>query len=379
MSGMEKQLSEDRERSRGSAWRSRISQKDLLMKNSFSVAIFLFVVMAFIPGCLPKSSDCRQLSVFCVGLVTEVGRRDDHAYNQAAWDGIQQARARGVATSVASIETVDSRDYEENIKVFGEAGYDVIVTVGSALGDASRAAASIYPDSFFIGVDQDQSANQNFSPNLTGLVFAEDQIGFLAGALAALQSKTGQIGAVCASDALPSMQRYGRGFLAGAAYINSKVKASAIFHNEVGLDKTLDDPEWGAAKANSLVDAGSDIIFGVGGTTGNYAIVATVARGAYVIGADTDQYYALPVAAPHLYGSVLKLIAPGIAELIKLARDAQAGDSVFPSGNYTGQVGLSTYHDLDSSVPDGVKERMIQLNQSLLSGEIQTGVSVTNP
>ncbi len=338
------------------------------MKKTCLVTAILLMVMLFVPGCLPKSSDCKQPDVFCVGLVTDGGRRDDHAYNQAAWEGIQQARTSGVANWIASIETVDARDYEENISVFAEAGYDVIVTVGSAMSDATRAAAKAYPNSYFIGLDQDQSANQDFSPNLTGLVFAEDQIGYLAGALAALMSKAGQIGAVCASDALPSMKRYGEGFLAGAAYINPKVKATVIYHNDVGLDKTLDDPEWGAAKANSLVDAGADIIFGVGGATGNNAIVAAVTRGAYAIGADTDQYYALPVAAPHLYMSVLKSIAPGIVDLIKTAKDAQAGTSVFPSGNYKGQVGLSSYHDLVSSVPDEVKLRMTELESSFTFG-----------
>ena len=85
------------------------------------------------------------------------------------------------------------------------------------------------------------------------------------------------------------------------------------------------------------------------------------------------------VAAPHIYVSVLKAIAPGIAELIKAAKGAQAGGSVFPSGNYEGLVGLSSYHDLVSSVPDEVKSRMNELNQALLSGEIQTGVSAINP
>ena len=349
------------------------------MKKLHLALVLLVMVGLFVPGCAPKSSDCGQPEVFCIGLVTDGGRLDDRAYNQAAWDGIQQAKSAGVANWIASIETVDARDYEENINVFGDAGYDVIVTVGSVMGDATRAAATAYPNSYFIGVDQDQSANQEFSPNLVGLVFPEDQIGYLAGALAALMSKTGQIGAVCASDALPFMKRYGEGFLAGAAYIKPEVKATVIYHNDVGLDKTFVDPEWGAAKANSLIDTGVDIIFGIGGTTGSNAIVAAVMRGAYGIGADTDEYYALPVAAPHLYTSVLKLIAPGIVELIKAAKDAQAQTSVFPSGNFMGQVGLAPYHDLDSSVPDEIKLRMSELNQALHSGVIQTGVSATNP
>lgn len=354
-------------------------KKNHLTKKIYLALAFLVTVSLAIPGCAPKAADCKQADVFCVGLVTQVGRRDDRSYNQAAWEGVQQARNSGAADWIASIETVDARDYEENMRVFGEAGYDVIVSVGSAMSEASRIAAVAYPDSYFIGLDQDQSTGQDFNPNLIGLVFAEDQIGFLAGALAARMSQTGQIGAVCASDALPSMQRYGEGFLAGAAYINPSVEATVTYHNEVGLDKTFDDPDWGAATANALVDSGTDIIFSIGGETGNNAIVAAVARGAYAIGADTDQYYALPVAAPHLYVSVMKLISPGVAELIKTARDAQAGNAVFPSGNYAGQIGLSSYHDLASIVPDEVKLRMDELNRALVSGEIQTGVSLINP
>jgi basic membrane protein A and related proteins len=354
-------------------------RKNHAMKKSRLVPVFLVTLLLFVSGCLPKPADCKQQEVFCVGLVTDMGGHNDHAYNQAAWDGLQQAKRAGVISWLASIDTVDARDYEENIRVFGEAGYDVIVTVGSAMADATRAEAASYPSTYFIGVDQDQSANQSFNPTLTGLVFAEDQIGFLAGALAALMSKTGQIGAICASDALPFMKRYGDGFLAGAANIGPDVIAKVVYHNEVGLDKTFVDPEWGAAQANAMVDSGTDIIFGVGGETGSNAIVAAVARGAYAIGADTDQYYALPVAAPHLYVSVLKMIAPAVTELIQTARDAQAGNSVFPTGNFRGNVGLSAYHDLDSSIPDEVKTRMTDLDQSLLSGQIQTGVSVTSP
>jgi basic membrane protein A len=128
-----------------------------------------------------------------------------------------------------------------------------------------------------------------------------------------------------------------------------------------------------------MVDSGTDIIFGVGGDTGNNALVAAVTRGIYAIGADTDQYYAFPVAAPHLYMSVLKMISPGVSELIKTAKGAQDGSSVFPSGNYLGQIGISSYHDLDSAIPSEVKLRMTELVQGLLTGSLQTGVSLTTP
>ncbi len=338
------------------------------------LALTLLMGMVLSVGCAPKATNCADPEVFCVGLVTSVGRLEDRSYNQAAWDGVQQAKSAGKVDWAAPIETVDIRDYAANIQVFADAKYDVIVTVGADMADATLTAANAYPDVYFIGVDQDQSANQEFTPNLVGLVFPEDQIGYLAGALAASLTQTGQIGAVLGSDASPAMLRYGQGFTNGAASINPDIVPKIIYHSDVGVNKSVDDPEWGAEQANTLVDEDVDIIFGAGGSTGSNALVAAVMRGAYAIGSDTDEYYALPVAAPHLYTSVLKMIAPGVAELIAAARDAQAQTAAFPGGNYEGRVGLAPYHDLESSVPDELKVQMTQLTENLRSGDIQTGV-----
>jgi basic membrane protein A len=353
--------------------------KLLLMKNFHFVVLTLALIGSFTTGCLSKPLDCGRADVFCVGLVTNVGRLYDSSTNQAAWDGIQQAKADGLADWTASIESMDARDYQANIRVLAEAGYDVIVTSGSAMGEATRAVAREYPQLHFIAVDQEQLPDQEFIPNLVGLVFAEDQIGYLAGAMAALMSKTGFIGAVLASDELPNMKRYGEGFRAGAISINPDIYASIIYHNEVGLDKTLDDPEWGSTRAKMLVDSGVDILFGSGGTTGTNALGSAMTLGAYGIGADTDQYNSHPGVASHLIVSVLKMIGPGLEQLIQTARASQTGTSIFPAGNYFGQVGLSSYHDMDSSIPEEVKLRISDLNQALNSGEIQTGGSITNP
>jgi basic membrane protein A len=124
------------------------------MRKYWAAMAFLLPILLFAPGCIPESLDCAQPEVFCVGLVTEVGRRDDQAYNQSAWEGIQQAESDGVADWIASIETIDARDYDENIRVFAEAGYDVIVTVGYDLQAATYAASGQYSSIYFIGADQ---------------------------------------------------------------------------------------------------------------------------------------------------------------------------------------------------------------------------------
>lgn len=349
------------------------------MRNFLAGMALLMAFLLFIPGCTSVSSNCAQPETFCVGLVTDVGRRDDQAYNQAAWEGIQQAKSDDVADWTASIETIDSRDYEENIRFFAEAGYDVIVTIGYDSSAATYSAAGQYANIRFIGVDQNLSGDQKSQTNLVWLVFPEDQQGFLAGALAAAMTQTGQVGAVCASDTWPPMKSYGGGFIAGVLYINPDVKATVTYHNEVGWDKTFTDPAWGAATANSLINDGADIIFGAGGTTGSNAVVTAASRSAYGIGADVDQYYLLPAASSHILTSVLKMITPAIVDLLKATREAQAQRGTFPAGNYYGEVGLAPYHDLDLLVQEEVKLQIDNLSHALLSGKIRTGVSPTSP
>ncbi len=346
-----------------------------MLKKLYFVLALVMVFALVLPACAPAAPDCTKQDVFCVGLVTDVGKIDDKSFNQSAWEGVQKAKEDGIATVVQYIETTDSKDYDKNISTFGDAGYDVIVTVGFALGEATDAAAAKYPNVKFIGVDQFQAEDV---PGVAGLNFPEDQAGFLVGALAAMMSKSHKIGSVLGTDAVPPVWRFGEGYRAGAAYADQEMGTTTevfvVYHNDVGFDKTFVDPEWGAATANSMIDQGADVIFGAGGKTGNGAVTAAAQRGVYAIGVDTDQYYTLPEAAPRMLSSAMKLITPGVYDLIKMAKEGS-----FPSGNYFGQAGYAPYHDLENEVPAEVKAKMDEIAAGLLDGSITTNVPPVKP
>jgi len=305
-----------------------------------------------------------------VGLVTDVGKVDDKSFNQSAWEGVQQA-AKDLGAEVKYIETTDPKDYAKNIATFADEKYDVIVTVGFALGEATAAAAKQYPDVKFIGVDQFQA---EAVPGVAGLNFPEDQAGFMAGALAALMSKSGQIGAVLGTDAVPPVWRFGEGYKAGAAYVNPDIKLNVVYHNDVGFDKTFVDPEWGKTTAQSMIDKGADVIFGAGGKTGNGALLGGVEKGVPVIGVDTDQYLTVPEAQKSLLTSAMKLIVPGVFNIIKGYASGEWTD-----GNVYGMAALAPYHDWDSKVPADVKAKVDEITKKLQSGELQTGVAPAKP
>ena len=304
---------------------------------------------------------------FQVGLVTDVGRVNDRSFNQSAWQGVlDYAAAAGMSEEqYRYIETQAATDYADNIQQFIDAGYDVIVTVGFALGEATITAAEENPDILFIGVDQFQAETV---PNVVGLVFNEDQSGFLAGALAAQLTESGTIAAVLGTDLVPPVVAFKEGYEAGARYINADINIISTYHPGE-LSQAFTDPEWGAATARQAIDQGADVIFGAGGLTGNGALqeVATQ-EGLYCIGVDTDQWETLPAAHACLVSSAVKLITPSVVELL----DAAATGS-FSGGNYFGGAGLAPFHDFEDEIPQEVKDSLAEIDAGLKDGSISTG------
>lgn len=341
------------------------------MKKIYAAWVFLLVAAILIPACGPAEPDCAQLEVFCVGLVTDGGKIDDQSLNQAAWAGVQQAQSE-LGAQINYIETTDWKDYYKNISTFAEANYDVIVSVGFDLTGDTLQAATKYPNLYFIGVDQTQP--EKIISNLASLSFPEDQQGFLAGALAALMSQSGEIGGVLPSDVFTHIWRFGEGYQAGAKYINPGIEVTLVYHNDVGSDKTFSDPEWGATTAESLVEQGVDVICSGGGTTGDGAVIAAAEKGVYAIGVDNDQYYSLPEARKMLLSSAVKLITPAVFDLIKLAKDG-----AFPNGNVYGKAGYAPFHNLNSTVPAEVKTRVEEIVRGLIDGSIKTNVPAARP
>lgn len=302
-----------------------------------------------------------------VGLVTDVGRVNDRSFNQSAWQGVlNYAEAAGLSEDdYRYIETQAATDYADNIQQFIDAGFDVIVTVGFALGEATIAAAKENPDIYFIGVDQFQ---EETVPNVVGLVFHEDHSGFLAGALAAHLTESGTIAAVLGTDLVPPVVAFKEGYEAGARYINPDINIISTFHPGE-LSQAFTDPEWGAATARQAIDQGADVVFGAGGLTGNGALQEVATEpGLFCIGVDTDQWETLPAAHPCLVSSAMKLITPAVEELL-----AEAAAGNFISGNFYGEAGLAPFHDFEDQIPQEVKDSLAAIDAGLKDGSITTG------
>jgi basic membrane protein A len=155
-------------------------------------------------------------------------------------------------------------------------------------------------------------------PNLVVLVFRDDQAAFLAGALAAMVTKTGVIAGVYGPGGAAD-QRNRAGFEHGAVYVRPTVRLLGAYQpaND-GLPYA--NPGWGAAQGRDFVRRGADVIFGTGGSTGKGALRGAAQAGAACIGADDSS--ADPAASDCQVASTIKHVDRGVALMVA---DAAAG------------------------------------------------------
>jgi basic membrane protein A len=306
--------------------------------------------------------DCPKPELLCIGLVTDLNKLMDHAFNQSTWESLEVVQEETQAL-VNYIETTDANDYLANIATFAEKEYDLVVTVGFSLGPATMEAARNYPATYFIGVDQYQSVTL---PNLAGLIFHEDQAGFLAGALAAQMTKTGIITGIYGSNIEPVVA-FHDGYLYGAQYINPDISVLSTYHP--ADDIAFNDPDWGAATASDAIEQGADVIFAAAGRTGHGALIETASYpGLFCIGSDIDQWETLVDAHACLISSAMKLPGEGVRELIQSFWQGNPA-----SGNYYGPVGLAPFYAFENLIPQDVKDRLSEIITALRDGSLPTG------
>jgi basic membrane protein A len=253
---------------------------------------------------------------------------------------------------------------------FIDKSYDVIVTVGFLMAEATVTAAKANPNIKFIGVDQFQGEEV---ANVTGLIFPEDQAGYGAGYLAGLMTKTNKIGSVLGLEIAP-VQLFAKGFEAGAKEANKNVSVTTVYHPPA--DNGFGDPVWGAAEAKKQLAQGADFIFGAGGGTGVGALIEVAkAEGAgtaiFCVGVDTDQWFTVPEAQPCLITSAVKGLTVGTTDLVKAAFDGSIA-----GGNFSGTAGIADYHDFASVVPQDVQDKVAGVVAGLKDGSIKTGVKL---
>jgi basic membrane protein A len=310
-----------------------------------------------------------------IGLVTDTGGVKNNAFNQMAWEGIQKA-AQEMGFQAKFLESTQPSDYEKDIDALAGEGYNVIITVGSAMGDATALKAKSYPDVKFAIIDNTYAISG--LANVTSLMFAEDQVGFLAGVLAAGMSKSGFVCSVSGVKT-PQSDRYVISFHAGAIWqAGPKMKMMNNYINIQTTDEnvpTFTDLTQGKETALRLIGNGCDVVFGVGGDAVNGALLAAKENNLPAIGADVDQYNTDPEVQPALISSAMKNVDVAVYNYLKTVADGSVKAGISTGTLQNGGVGLAPFHDWDSKIPADLKAQIQKASDGIKDGSIKIDVS----
>lgn len=229
-----------------------------------------------------------------LGLAYDIGGRGDASFNDAAAAGVDKAKTdmgvKDVQESTAS-PSEDEAAKEQRLSQLATNGYNPIVAVGFAYAQAVGTVAPKFPNVKFAIIDDD-SVNQ---PNVTPLVFAEEQGSFLAGVAAVYKSKTCHIGFIGGVNT-PLIQKFEAGYIAGAKAASNKVQIEDQYLTPAGDNTGFQDPTKGNAKAAAEFSAGADVVYHAAGASGKGVFQAAKAANGLAIGVDSDQYNQKTVA-----------------------------------------------------------------------------------
>lgn len=305
-----------------------------------------------------------------VGLVTDVGKINDGTFNQYAYEGLKRAEAE-LGVEIAFIETQAQTDYQKNMDQFASQGFDMIIGVGFLMGDAIKENAAKHKDIKYAIVD---FAYDPAIENVRGMVFSEDQAGYLAGALAALMSKSGVIAAIGGVE-IPPVQKFLLGYEAGAKSVKADVEVKKVY-----ID-SFTDRARGAEAAKSFISENADVIFGAGGQTGSGGIQAAAQQGVFVIGVDQDEYVTTfqggkAAGSDKVLSSATKRVDNAVFLVIKDLVDGNFKGGTAVNDAKSQGVGLAPFHDADAAIPADVKAKLDEILKGLADGSIQTNVKL---
>jgi basic membrane protein A len=294
-----------------------------------------------------------------VALVTDVGQLNDRGFNQLAYEGLKRAGSElGIQTRV--VESKSAADYIPNYASLARQGFDLIIGVGFAQGDAIDTAATRFPDTKFAIVDVDQTALKHTPSNLVGLLFKEQEAGYLAGYLAGLAAKrenANTIGSVGGFKE-PPVDRFIAGYQAGAKEALPAIKTL----NGYSLD--WDDQAKCKEIALNQIARGAQIVFQVAGGCGLGALDAAKERSVWGIGVDADQSF----LGAHVLTSALKRVDEAVLETIQtVVDDRWQGGRNLTFGLDRDGVGLGK---VSSKVPQEDLDALDEVKERIRSGEI---------
>jgi basic membrane protein A and related proteins len=298
-----------------------------------------------------------------VGLNVDQGQLDDNGFNELAFKGLERAQAE-LSVEGRVIESASAADYIPNMSSLARQGYDLVIGVGFAQGDAIGKVAQRFPETKFAIIDVSQAFVPGKPANVQGLLFREEEVGYLVGYLAALQEKRrdgADVISAVGGTKEPPVDRFIAGYFAGAK------EAAPAIKTVVDYSQDWEDQAKCKELALNQIAAGSGVVFQVAGGCGLGALNAAGERKRWGIGVDADQ----SSLGKHILTSAKKGVDSAVFLTIKSIQDGvwQGGRNATFGLKERG-VGLGK---VSSEVPQSDIDAVVEIAKRIASGEI-TGI-----
>jgi basic membrane protein A and related proteins len=295
-----------------------------------------------------------------IGLVTDIGGLNDRGFNHLSYVGLLRAqRELGVQTRVYQAKS--TQEYVPNLSTFARQGYALTIGVGFTEATAIDTVATNFPNSHFAIVDVDQTEEPHKPANLLGLLFKEQETGYLVGYLAGLEEKRRPgkdvIGSV-GGQKQPPVDRFIAGYQAGAKAADPGITTLN------GYSEDFADLAKCKQIALNQIEQGAGVVFQVAGGCGLGALDAAKEKGVWGIGVDADQSF----LGPHILTSAVKRVDTSVFDAIKLVVDGKfkGGNIVFGLKDNGVAIGK-----ISPKVPRSEVAKVMQVRADIISGKIR--------
>jgi basic membrane protein A len=316
-------------------------------------------------GSSSSTTSTSASSAIKVGLVTDIGGLNDRSFNHLSYVGLQRAESQlGVEGRVLTSKA--NSDYVPNLSTLAKQKYDLVIAVGFLMADAIDTVAKRYPQTKFAIIDYPWEALKTKPKNVVGLVFKQEQGGYLAGYLAGLiqkqsgigRTKSGDVVATVGGQKIPPVTSYIAGFQAGAKAADPGIKTLNDYSNDF-----VDQAKCKEIALQQIAQ-GADAIMQVAGGCGLGALDAAKEKGVWGIGADADQAY----LGSYILTSALKKVDVSVYTAAKDVKDGtfKGGQSlVFDVKN--GGVGIGK---ISPKVPQSLVAKVHAVEKKIAAGTI---------
>ncbi len=342
--------------------------------NAKILFVLLFSVLIFtVSSCGTSTEASDEKGKIKVGIVFDIGGKNDRSFNAAAWEGVRRAQ-KDFDIVLRDVEPGNPTSIEPAMRAFAERNFDLIIGVGFAQGPIMQKVATDFPNIKFAivdGVILDKEGKP--LPNVASLVFREHEGSYLVGMIAAEKSKTGVLGFVGGMD-IPLIHRFERGYAEGARSVNPNVK---VVDNYVGVtDTAWNNPGKGKELALNQIDKGADVIFTAAGNSGLGAFDAVEQYGKnesgeankFVIGVDSNQNGQKP---GYVLTSMVKRVDNAVYDVIKEILDGKFAGGFHAFGLDKDGVAYAMDDNNKALISPEILQRVEEAKGKIVAGEIK--------